>query len=634
MFNTRHSVFKARRLAAYTYPSRPSRSHKERANLSFLLVLMFFGVFGVIVLTEILMVDERGRGQGVLVRHGAPTRQRAADARPDYDEPYLPGDDYLQYVSMLQAGGGAPGDRAGVGLQGGAAGAGRHGAALPGAGAGAAGEQRVHPQAAANLTAKDGDWQIVSGTRFKFLVFSAFFDKRDGNRMIRVVGATKTRLPERVFCRYWYPEGQASGVKGAATDRSVTVPAKVKVIRENWNLKYSACFVLCLLKPNQTVPQSVSVVARLRVRPHNMLAVRQLERPAGAPALDPNSLAVCVKPLHFNYNRPVEMLEFLELNTMLGAEHFTFYNHTIGPQVSCILQDYAARGRVTLLPWHLNMASQREIRTEGLFAALNDCMYRNMNRHALVAQIDLDEYIVPRHNLTLPDLLQWLGKRLNIRTAGSFSFQNAFFYLQWPDDPLVDRHGLDSRLLTARKTTRRTKLHPHKQRSKYIARPELVVSRVDPGLDPHVEAGNHFVWEFLPGHGAINVHPSAAILHHYRVCEFGGDDCVKSSHVVDRTAHRYKDRLAAQVSKRWALLREDCRLGDLFVPPPGEEGAGAGASSQAPPPVPPPAPPLQQQGQGGQGGQGAPSGPAAAAEPNPAADPGEEPPAEPEAKQS
>lgn len=130
--------------------------------------------------------------------------------------------------------------------------------------------------------------------------------------------------------------------------------------------------------------------------------------------------------------QPVEMLEFLELNTMLGADHFTFYNHTIGPQVSaraccallpsafwfvllmrrvspqvaCILQDYAARGRVTLLPWKLNMASQREIRTEGLFAALNDCMYRNMNRHSLVAQIDLDEFIVPRHNLTLPDLLQ------------------------------------------------------------------------------------------------------------------------------------------------------------------------------------------------------------------------------------
>lgn len=100
-----------------------------------------------------------------------------------------------------------------------------------------------------------------------------------------------------------------------------------------------------------------------------------------------------------------------------------------------------------------------------------------------------------------------------------------------------------------------------------------------------VEAGNHFVWEFLPGHGAINVHPSAAILHHYRVCEFGGDDCVKSAHVVDRTAHRYKDRLAAQVSKRWALLKDDCGLGDLFVPPLTPPAAAEQDDDGTPPPA-------------------------------------------------
>lgn len=53
---------------------------------------------------------------------------------------------------------------------------------------------------------------------------------------------------------------------------------------------------------------------------------------------------------------------------------------------------------------------------------------------------------------------------------------------------------------------RRTKLHPQKQRSKYICKPEAVV-----------EAGNHFVWELIPGRGSLNVPVDAAILHHYRV---------------------------------------------------------------------------------------------------------------------
>lgn len=109
------------------------------------------------------------------------------------------------------------------------------------------------------------------------------------------------------------------------------------------------------------------------------------------------------------------MLEFLELNNLLGVSHFTFYNHTIGPKAMCVLQHYmdgkipqhfsvnsaAARPNsgdknvtvdnatftrfpkpptVDLLPWNLKMKSQKEIRTEGLFASLNDCLYRSMYR--------------------------------------------------------------------------------------------------------------------------------------------------------------------------------------------------------------------------------------------------------------
>lgn len=107
------------------------------------------------------------------------------------------------------------------------------------------------------------------------------------------------------------------------------------------------------------------------------------------------------------------MLEFLELNNLLGVSHFTFYNHTIGPKATCIMQHYmdgkipqqfavnstarptsgeknatvdsATPSRypkitVELLPWNLKMKSQKEIRTEGLFASLNDCLYRSMYR--------------------------------------------------------------------------------------------------------------------------------------------------------------------------------------------------------------------------------------------------------------
>ena len=158
------------------------------------------------------------------------------------------------------------------------------------------------------------------------------------------------------------------------------------------------------------------------------------------------------------------MLEFLELNNLLGVSHFTFYNHTIGPKATCVLNHYM-KGKipqhfvvnsslrpnsgdknittdnmttstrsppkitVDLLPWNLKMKSQKEIRTEGLFASLNDCLYRSMYRcakhlidyhsrlidlfshcfrYSHVALIDLDEFIIPRHNDTISELLEWV----------------------------------------------------------------------------------------------------------------------------------------------------------------------------------------------------------------------------------
>lgn len=96
----------------------------------------------------------------------------------------------------------------------------------------------------------------------------------------------------------------------------------------------------------------------------------------------------------------------------MGVEHFIFYNHTIGPQVNCILRDYIERGIVTMLPWQLDMVSQKEIRTEGLFAALNDCLYRAMYRYTHVLIIDFDEYIIPNFNDTLPQLIEYTKLKL------------------------------------------------------------------------------------------------------------------------------------------------------------------------------------------------------------------------------
>ncbi|XP_019880952.1 beta-1,4-galactosyltransferase galt-1 isoform X1 [Aethina tumida] len=521
--------------------------NRQRANMSFFIVVMFFSVFGIIVFTEIFLIDERGRGAGVLVRHGSLTYHTKHQDKADYDD--FQNDDYIS----IRVGAAMMNDDTFQSILMG----GRAPAAIPIVDNSASVSSRVVlenqlPPYPDYLPPVDGKWQTVQGTRYKFFVFSAFFDNRKGQRSVRVIGATKTRGPERVWCRMWYKYTENNTV----TYVPRSIPAKVKVIRENWNLLYSACFVMCPLTANQTVPASVSIVYKIKDAPTNLLTV--VNNYNDTRERTNMNFAVCVKPFHFDYNREMQLLEFIELNRLMGVDHFTFYNHTVGPQVGCILQDYINRGIVTMLPWQLDMITQKEIRTEGLFAALNDCLYRSMYKYSHVLLIDLDEYIIPNYNDTLPQLIDYLNKRLNTRTTGSYSFQNAFFYLQWQDDESIYdfKDSVASSLVTLKKTRRKTKLHPHKQRSKYICRPELVV-----------EAGNHFIWEFVPGHGTLNVPSDAAILHHYRICEFGGNDCIKTASTVDKTAYRYKDQLVPVVTARYKELWGKCNLTPLQDPP-------------------------------------------------------------------
>ena len=90
----------------------------------------------------------------------------------------------------------------------------------------------------------DGSWQIVNGTRFKFFVFSAYYDRRNGSKLVRVIGATKTRGPERVWCRFWYVAKNVTfaGKMGRSNIKekykSVSVMARVKVIIVEFKKKF------------------------------------------------------------------------------------------------------------------------------------------------------------------------------------------------------------------------------------------------------------------------------------------------------------------------------------------------------------------------------------------------------------
>lgn len=456
---------------------------KERANISFFIFIIFFAVFGVIVLTELLFL-ERPSVTGS-------TRTRYSD-------------DLQNWEGRAEAGGGEGGE--------------------------------PPPPAHAPL---DAVWQPVSGTKFKFFVYSAYVERRT-IAAVRVIAATKTRGADPVICRLWL-----------SNNRTFTLKAKVKAIRENWNLKYSATYVLCLLrdtgvKPQDTVGATVSVLASSSPGrpPTNLLTILDTEPRSGIE----ETLHVCVKPFHFSYARDKWLIEWFELNRLLGASHFYMYNESLGASVGCLLNHYRKQGLVTMLPWKLPIVSKVEIRTEGQFAAFNDCLYRSMSSAGWLLVIDVDEVVLPRRERTLPALLTALRASYNppSKAPSAFLFRNTFFYLQWEDD---ESGGASrSQLVTARKTRRWATPHALKNRSKYAVRPRDAL-----------ELGNHFVWELAPHATAHGVSPDRALLHHYRIaCEFGGTNCLTVPSTVDRTAHRWTDELLERVNAESKQIAAVC----------------------------------------------------------------------------
>ena len=229
------------------------------------------------------------------------------------------------------------------------------------------------------------------------------------------LGATQTKKSNKVWCKMYFPK-----------EPSILVPGGITIIRENWNLKYSACFVLCSIPTTESdgpntkfrVPQSISIVSSPenhhqgnnnasvpKTTITNQLPVLNSDSGTGTFEVNSTQVGVCVKPMHFHYNKTLELIEFLELNQIFGVTRFTLYRDTVSEQVQCVLKHYEQLGTIEVLPWDLKIESQTEIRTEGLFAALNDCLYRNMNRFRYLMLIDFDEFIVPHMNMTIPQML-------------------------------------------------------------------------------------------------------------------------------------------------------------------------------------------------------------------------------------
>ena len=221
------------------------------------------------------------------------------------------------------------------------------------------------------------------------------------------------------------------------------------------------------------------------------------------------NFAVCSSgPLHYNFSDVNRLVEWIEVNSLFGAEQFVLYNHSGNWRILQPYVDYYSKlGRLQVVQWDLKEAG---ILNEDVFYFAqvlheNDCLLRTRLQARYVAFLDVDECMVPRGNYS-----SWVDIiSSSASTCSEYHFRNVFFNTQLPNDDVKAKDDIIRRLslATMLKTKASKQILPAYARSKFIAKSSVVrLVSVHYVLDrQNASTGRPCV-----------LSPSQGLLHHYR----------------------------------------------------------------------------------------------------------------------
>lgn len=333
-------------------------------------------------------------------------------------------------------------------------------------------------------------------------LYSAYYDNRhpenDYIRMIVLIDAKLGILQPMLFCKF-------GDIQDIEPDEWQTYMSKVQYYEmcENHGKQYGGYILSC------EVPATLSRTEIKHVTIASLNADNYFESLVTIPVLNQHSekskynFSICVSPIYGEIN-PYRLVQFLEMNKILGAEHFTFYIHEQSNIIRKVLQLYNSEGHVTLLPWQLPVEPELDVWYYGQLLSINDCLYRNMYKSTYLVFQDLDEILVPRHSRNWSEMLTRLNEeslRLpHHRTpAVGFIFDSAYFHPVLPYTYATD--------VIYYQYTKRTAMYS-KVRTKVLVDGKKVF-----------ELGIHHVSKTINDKYRVEkANVTEGLIHHYRQC--------------------------------------------------------------------------------------------------------------------
>src|SRR6218665_1520062 len=144
------------------------------------------------------------------------------------------------------------------------------------------------------------------------------------------------------------------------------------------------------------------------------------------------SFTVCTSPIHGNYYTVSDIVNFIEVNRIFGAERFIFYfDADTELSLRDCMESYRDRGIVEM--YAFTPPVLEGLHYHGQIISITECVYRTMYRTKYLINVDIDEVVVPVKANDWQTMLDSIHRRTGEHIA-SYSFQNQFYPLEAPDE--------------------------------------------------------------------------------------------------------------------------------------------------------------------------------------------------------
>ena len=238
--------------------------------------------------------------------------------------------------------------------------------------------------------------------------------------------------------------------------------------------------------------------------------------------------ALCLHKGIFGYVKPDLLIHFVEINKALGASIITIWIQNTTENVYPALLPYIKSGLVELLDWKVSVA----MRNYGQFAVNNECLYRNIHRAEYLVLHDIDELLIPYKHDTWYELLEYVGKKINLSHYASIRFDS----LPW-------RREADSSKIHIDMGCNMSLPYYFDMNYKAIkmdySRPKLMVS-----VDRSKSLYTHFVPSFFEGvERQYRLQTTIGCCHHYRIPALHG------SYKYDPIMKKFENSVMPSINK-------------------------------------------------------------------------------------